>query len=181
MRTIVTLLAPAIAAGITMGAYADESYKSNADMEQKDNGGYEATSNSESTDANGTTVTTDEKTNVDVDAGGHVKKKQVNNEIVTDPKGLWNKKTEKEKTTYEEKKNGGYKQTTVHSYKDRSGDSIYYRTVTDVDVDDRGNVTTTAKTEKTTKPKGWFSGSHTASSETKSINGTIIEQNSKSN
>lgn len=181
MRNVIALLAATALASIATGAYADEASASKSDLEQKDNGGYESTSSSESTDANGTTVTTDDKTDVDMDANGNIKKKVVDNEKTIDPKGLWNKKTEKDKTVYEEKKNGGYQQTTIHSYKDRDGESIYYKTVTNVDVDSHGNVITTAKTERTTEPKGWFSSKHTASSESKTVNGVVVEQNSKAN
>ena len=174
MKNLIALLAATTAVSLASGAYADESSSTKANVDYKKNGGYESSRSAQSTDSSGTTVSSDSKVDVDVDSKGHVKR-TVKSSTTTDPKGLMNKKSEDGKTVFEEKNNGGYKQTTTRSYTDREGTNVTYKTVTDVDVDNDGNVTTTAKTEKTVDPKGMMN-SKTTTSTTKSVNGQVVEQ-----
>jgi len=180
MKNVIAMLAATAAVGLATSAYAaDETSQAKASVNYKDNGGYDSSRNAENTDANGTTTTSSEKVDVDVDSKGLVKK-TVKTSDTTDPKGLMNKKTDNSKTVYEEKDNGGYKQTTTRTHKDANGTNVSYKTVTDVDVDKDGNVTTTAKTEKTVDPKGLFN-KKTTSETTKTVNGQVVDEKKTSN
>ncbi len=179
MKTkLLTLLAASAGMSLATAAYAQEaSEKSNT--RYHDNGGYESTSTSQKTSAEGTTSTTNSSVNVDVDSKGNVTR-EAKTETTTDPSGFMNKTTDNAQSEIEEKPRGGYKQTTTRSHKDADGTNIYFKTVTDVDVDSSGNVTTTAKTEKTVDPKGLFNKTSTTST-TKSVNGRIVKSDSKTN
>jgi len=58
------------------------------------------------------------------------------------------------------------------------GTNVYYKTVTDVDVDTSGNVKTTATTEKTTDPKGLWNKTTTTNT-TETVNGHLTKSSSK--
>ena len=180
MRYILGALVSTAAIGLaSLGYAADESATTSTTMESKTNGGYEATSKSSEETPDGTDKSTSTKVNVDVNSNGKVDK-TVKTESVTDPKGMWNKKTDKSESRIQEKSNGGYKQTTIIQHTDRSGTDTYYTTVTDVNVDSNGNVTSTVNSEKTTKPKGWFNKT-VASSKTKTVNGTVVMHTEETN
>jgi hypothetical protein len=66
-------------------------------FDEKSDGGYTQTSDRKHKDANGTNIMEKSKTDVDVDRNGNVTQ-TTKNEKTTDPKGLFNKKTTKEKT-----------------------------------------------------------------------------------
>lgn len=177
-KSLLAALAASASMGLAISAYAEEaSEKSNT--KYHDNGGYETTSSSQKTNAAGTTSSTNSSVNVDVDSKGNVSR-EAKSETTTDPEGLMNKKTDNAESEIEEKPRGGYKQTTTRSHKDADGTNVYFKTVTDVDVDSSGNVTTTAKTEKTVDPKGFFNKT-TSTSTTKSVNGRIVKSDSKAN
>ncbi len=177
MKNMITLITVAAIAGMPTQSHAASEASSKAKVDYKDDGGYEAKRSSETTDAVGTNVSKDSQVDVDVDSRGMIKK-TVKSETTTDPKGIMNQKEDDGKSVFEEKANGGYKQTTTRKHTDRNGTNVTYKTVTDVDVDDLGNVTTTAKTEKTLDPKGLFN-SKTTTSTTKSVNGQVVEQKKK--
>lgn len=178
MKNMFAVLAATAAVGLASSSYAaDETAQDKAKMEYKKNGGYVATRSSEhSTDD--TTRSSDSKVDVDVDSNGNVEK-TIKSESTTDPKGMMNKKKDTSKTEIEEKANGGYKQTTVRKHTDANGTDTYYKTVTDVEVDNDGNVTSTATSEKTNDPKGWWNETKTTS-KTKTVNGRVVEHTEKS-
>lgn len=176
MNSKISLLAATAAVALASASYAAED-KANSKVEYKNNGGYEATRNAESTSANGTTVSSKSKVDVDVDSKGNVTR-TLDTQASTDPKGMLNKQADNGKTVFEEKSNGGYKQTTERSHTDQQGTDITLTTTTDVDVDKKGNVITTAKTEKTVDPSGLFN-SRTETSTSKSVNGVVVEQKKK--
>ncbi len=178
MRNTLGALVATTAIGIASLAYADDATATNTTIENKANGGYEATTKSSETTPNGTDKSSTGTESVDVDSKGNIDK-TIKTESVTDPKGMWNKKTDNSESSIQEKSNGGYTQTTIRKHTDRSGTDTYYKTVTDVSVDSDGNVTSVATSEKTTKPKGWFNKTE-ASSKTKTVNGTVTEHSEES-
>lgn len=174
MKNIFTLLAATTAISLAGSAYAaDESAKVKSDMEYKKNGGYEASRSAERTNASGTKHKSEAKVDVDVDSDGKTDK-TVKSESSSDPKGLWNKKTNTSKTEVEDKERGGYKATTKNEHADRDGTSHKTEKKTDVDVDSDGDVTTTTTTEKTSNPKGLMNET-TTKTKTKSVNGRVVE------
>lgn len=64
---------------------------------------------------------------------------------------------------------------TTSKHKNAEGTDVTMVTTTDVDVDNSGNVTTTAKTEKTVDPKGLLNET-TTTNETKTVNGKVVKQ-----
>jgi hypothetical protein len=177
MKNALVVLAATTVIGLSGSIYAAEDashVKSNIDY--KKNGGYEASTTSERTDANGAKSVTQKEVDVDVDAHGNIDK-TVKNETITS-KGLMNKKSDTDQTQYQEKERGGYTQTTTRKHKNSDGTDVTYKTVTDVDVDEDGDVTTKATTEKTVDPKGLFN-EKTTKSVTKSVNGKIIQEDIK--
>lgn len=168
--------ATTMAMGISAISYAAENESEKTKTRYYDNGGYESTRSSEDTTANGTTHTSESKVGVEVDSNGRAQKK-VKTSAVTDPKGLMNKKEDNAESQIEEKPRGGYKLTVTRQHTDANGTNVLYKTITDVDVDEAGNVTTTATTEKTVDPKGLMNETTTKST-TKSINGRVVEQSS---
>lgn len=176
MNNKFVLLAATAAVTLATSAFAAEE-KANTKVEYKNNGGYEATRSVENTSANGTTVSSKSKVDVDVDAKGNVTR-SIDTSTATDPKGMLNQKVDNGNTTFEEKSNGGYKQTTQRTHTDQQGTDITLKTVTDVDIDKKGNVITTAKTEKTVDPSGLFNSS-TETSTSRSVNGVVVEQKKK--
>jgi len=178
MKNTFALLAATAAIGLAGGAYAaDESANVKSKVDYKKDGGYTAERSSEQKTPGGTKTTSETKVDVDVDSQGRIDK-EVKAETTTDPKGLLNKTKDVSKTDIEEKERGGYKQTTTTKHTNADGTNVTYKTVTDVDVDANGNVTTTAKTEKTVDPKGLMNA-ETTSSTTKSVNGQVVEQKKK--
>ena len=179
MKNITAILVATAAMGLATSAYAaDESAQAKSKVEYKKNGGYESTRSADHTTAGGTTHTSESNVSVDVDSQGRIDK-EVKSESVTDPKGLMNKKKDTSETEIEEKARGGYKQTTTRKHTDAEGTNTTYKTVTDVDVDADGNVTSTATTEKTVDPKGLMNET-TSKSKTKTVNGQVVEQTKKS-
>lgn len=158
---------------------ADQSAVVKSNIDYKSNGGYESNRTAERTTASGTKQTTESKVNVDVDSAGRIDK-TVKTEAVTDPKGLLNKQKDTSESQVEEKVRGGYKQVTTRKHTDADGTNIVYKTTTDVDVDAAGNVTTTAKTEKTVDPKGLMNSTTTTSKST-SVNGKVVDSSKKVN
>lgn len=180
MKNSFALLAVTAAIGLAASApayAADEKAAVKSSVDYKKDGGYEATRTSEQVSAGGTKTTSKAKVDVDVDSQGRIDKTE-KAETTTDPKGLMNKKQDTSKTEIEEKDRGGYKQTTTTKHIDASGTNITYKTVTDVDVDADGNVTTTAKTEKTVDPKGLMNADK-VSSTTKAVNGKVVSSTTK--
>ena len=165
------LLATTAAMSLAVSAYAeDTSEKTKTKLSAN---GYETTRSAEKTTAAGTTNSTQDTVSESVDSNGLVKRK-VKSTNSSDPSGLLNKKADNAESQVEEKPRGGFKQTTTRSHTDAEGTNISYKTVTDVDVDTSGNVTTTATTEKTVDPKGLMNET-TSKDTTKSVNGTVVE------
>lgn len=178
MKNIIAVLAITAATALPCATFAaDETSESKAKVEYETDGGYESSRSSEHTTPSGTTHSSESTVDVDVDSAGRVDK-TVKTETVTDPKGLMNRKKDVSETEIEEKAYGGYKQTTTRKHKDAAGTDTTFKTVTDVDVDSTGNVTTTATTEKTVDPKGLFNKT-TTESKTKTVNGRVVEKNKK--
>lgn len=178
MKNMFAVLAATTVIGLAGAGYAaDESAQSNATVEYKKNGGYETNRTTDQTTANGTDMSTERKVDVTVDSSGNVDK-TVKNDSVVDPHGLGNKKNDNSETKIEEKSNGGYKQTTMSKHKDTNGTDTYYKTVTDVDVDNAGNVTSTVTSEKVVNPKGLWNETK-STSKTKTVNGTVTEHSEK--
>ncbi|MDE3060518.1 MAG: hypothetical protein KGJ06_05855, partial [Pseudomonadota bacterium] len=159
-------------------ALADESATSESKTEYKNNGGYESTSSSEETTPEGTSKTSKTTVDVDVDRNG-LASKDIKTKTTTDPEGLFNKKTSSSEDRTKQKANGGYTRTTTHEKTDAAGTNISSKTKTDVDVDAGGNTVATTKSQQTVDPKGLMN-KHTTTSETKSVNGTVVEENQES-
>lgn len=180
MKKLFALLAATAAVSLAVSAHAaSESAEVKSKMEYKRDGGYEASRSSEQTTPSGTDISSESKVDVDVDSDGLVSK-TIKSESKTDPKGFGNRKVDNSKTVFEEKDRGGYKQTTVRTHKDADGTNVKFETITDVDVDSAGNVTTSAKTEKTVDPKGLFN-SKTTTSKVKTVNGKVVDSVKKTN
>jgi hypothetical protein len=177
MKNLYTILAATAALSTATVAYADEEAQVKSTVEMKDNGGYESNVKSEEVTSAGTAKSTEKQVDIDVNSNGLVDK---NIKIVkkNDPKGLMNGKKDVSETEIEEKEYGGYKQTTTRKITDANGTNTFYKTITDVSVDTNGNVTSTATTEKTTDPKGWFNKTTVKSTE-KTVNGKVIEKSKK--
>ena len=180
MKNTFSLLAVTAAVSLATSAFAaSESAEVKSTMENKKNGGYESTRTSDQTMRDGTKVSGESKVDVDIDSDGKVDK-TVNNETIKDPKGMLNKKKDMNETEYEEKANGGYKQTTTSKHTDADGTNVTLVTTTDVDVDSSGKVTSVAKTEKTVDPKGLMN-KETTTDKTKTVNGKVVDRTKKVN
>jgi len=180
MKTTLALLsATAVLALSGASLAADETVKGESKVEYKEDGGYESTRSSKHVTPEGTTHATETEVDVDVDSSGRASK-TVKTEAVTDPKGLMNKKKDTSKTEIEEKPRGGYVQTTLSKHTEADGTDVTIKTVTDVDVDTSGNITTTAKSERVVDPKGWLNETKTTST-TKTVNGRVVEQKKETN
>ena len=106
MRYLSLMLVTASAMAFSVSAYAaDEKFESKVKIEKKDDGSYKETSKTSNTDAAGTTMSAERKVDVDVDSDGTMDK-TVKTQVVTDPKGLMNKETEKTKDTEKLKADG---------------------------------------------------------------------------
>lgn len=173
-----TFLAATATIALSANAFAaDEHGEVKSKVEYKKDGGYESTMSSDGVNAAGAKLTSDRTVDVDVDSKGRVDKK-VNVESTTDPKGLMNKKHTDAETKIEEKENGGYKQTTTRTHTDADGTNTTYETITDVDIDNKGNVKSTATTKKTVDPKGLMN-EKTTKTTTKTVNGKVVEEKTK--
>ncbi len=180
MKRMLAVLAATTAMSLVSPAFAaDESAQAKTKVDYKKNGGYESTRTTEQKSADGTARTSEANVDVDVDSSGKVDR-TVKTESATDPKGLMNKRKDENKTTFEQKERGGYKQITTSKHTDANGTDVTLTTTTDVDVDKDGNVTATAKSEKATDPKGLLNKS-TSTSKTKSVNGRVVEQKKEAN
>ncbi len=173
-HSLFAVLAATAAVGLAASAIAaDPSAEMKSQTSYKKNGGYETTSSSDQVTAAGTSKSSETKVNVDVDSHGNVDK-SVKMTATNDPKGTMNAQKDQSQTEIAEKSNGGYTQTTVRQHKEASGTNIYYKTVTDVDVDKDGNVTSTSTSEKVTDPKGLWNETKTTS-KTKAYNGKVVK------
>lgn len=178
MKHLIVIAAATAAIGFTSSAYAaEEAAQVKSKIEYKKDGGYEASRTSEQTTARGTELSSERNVNVGVDSKGRIDK-TVKSESSSDPKGLMNKKKDVSESKIEEKDRGGYKQVTTRKHRDAEGTDTTYKTTTDVDVDARGNVATTATTEKVTDPKGLLN-EKTTSSKVKTVNGRVVEEKNK--
>ena len=160
MKNIFVLLAATSAISLATSAYASEE-----------------TTKTSATSADGTTHTSDSTVKVDVDSKGRIDK-TVTTDSSTDAKGVMNKKQDSSETQIEEKARGGYTQTTTNKHTDANGTDLTMKTMTNVDVDTDGKITTTATTEKTTDPKGLMN-KEVSTTKSKSVNGKVIELNKK--
>ena len=175
MKNLLAILTTTAAVGLASSAYAaDASAEHKSNVEMKKNGGYEATNSAERITSAGTKQEMKEKVDVDVDSKG-MHKETAKSETVTDAKGLGNAKKDTSKATYEDKSNGGYKQTKTDKHTDANGANVKTTTTTDVDVDSDKNATAVVKTEKTVDPKGLMN-KKTTTTKAKAVNGTVVEQ-----
>lgn len=174
-HSLFTALAATAAISLTSAAFAaDPSAEMKSNTTYKKNGGYETKASSDQVTASGTAKSAETSVDVDVDSKGNVDK-SVKMTATNDPKGLMNAKKDQSQTQIEEKTNGGYKQTTVRKHTEANGTNVYYKTVTDVDVDANGNVSSTTTSEKVTDPKGLWNETKTQS-KTKSYNGKVVKK-----
>ena len=119
MRKTMTVLLATTAMALSTGAMAaDASYKAETTINKGDNGSFDKTTKVESKDGSARVAT---EVNVDknVDDDGDVKQ-TTTVETVKDPKGLWNKQTDKVKETA--KTVDG--KTTVESEHTVNGDTV---------------------------------------------------------
>jgi FlaG/FlaF family flagellin (archaellin) len=84
----------------------------------------------------------------------------------------------KNKSSIEMKENGGYEADRASSETNANGTTRSFKSNVNVDVDDDGNITSTTDTKKTVDPKGLMNKT-TTETETKMINGRVVEKNVK--
>ena len=173
-NTLACLTATTILAMTGAAFAADEMTKGETNVKYKDNGGYESTQKSKQKNADGTTTQTEANVDVDVDSDGNVSK-TVKTENSTDAEGLGNAKSNSTKTEVEEKSHGGYKESSTVKKKDADGTNVTTQKTVDVDVDAKGNVTETVKTEKVVDPEGLMNKEKSVS-KTKTVNGRVVEK-----
>jgi len=163
MKYTFAILATTAAVSIAASAHAaDESAKSKADIDYKDNGGYEATLSSENKNADGTAHTAKVTEDVDINDDG-TGSRTTEKVTTTDPKGLMNKSKNTAKVEVEQKDNGGYEKTATTKATDSNGTNVVNEVKTDVDVNDDGSVSSETTTKKTVDPKGLFNKTTTES------------------
>ncbi len=122
MRNTLTVLLATTAMALSTGAYAaDASYKAETTVDKGDNGSFDKTTKVESNNGS-TKVATEVNVDKDVDDDGDMEQ-TTTIEKTKDPKGLWNKQTEKVKETV--KKVDG--KTTVESKHTVNGDVVSER------------------------------------------------------
>ncbi len=156
-------------------AFAAE--KEKAEIQYMKNGGYKAVVKEEDVTPAGTLEKTVTGTVIDVENNGTETRQYYKNQV-RDPKGMMNKKTDNSLVRFVEKPRGGYRQITERKINNAAGNDVTYVTVTDVDVDIKGNVTTTAKTTKTVNPKGLMN-EKSVTTESKSLNNEVIYNRKK--
>jgi len=176
MKIAIALLSATAALTIPVYAFsADESANVQGNVQYKDNGGYSSSSSAQETDANGDKSTVKQSQDVDVDSKGNTTKHSYS-EKVTNPAGSNNEKKQVTDVKTEQKDNGGYSKTVKTKDINQGGTDVTTKTNTDVNVDSKGNVTKTTQSEKTVDPKtGLFSG-QTTKSETTTVNGQVVKQ-----
>ncbi len=171
MKTTFGILTAVALIGFGAQAYAADY---NSDTQSKSNGGYESNSSSETVTPSGEERSSESTVDVNVDSKGRMEK-TIKSQSTRDPKGLMNKRKNTSETQIEEKARGGYKQTTTRKAMDANGTNTTYKTVTNVDVDVDGNVTSTVTTDKVVDPKGLLN-EKTTTTKTKSYNGREVER-----
>jgi hypothetical protein len=107
MKNTTILLATVAILALNAPAFSadKETYESKTKVEKDAKGNYEEKSQTEKTDAAGTTTSAEKKVDVKVDGSGNVSK-TVKTEASTDPKGLMNKETVKTTDTAKTKTDG---------------------------------------------------------------------------
>ncbi len=174
MKKSLALLATITAFSLIHSAYAaDPSADTQTSMQQKANGGYEANTTSEQTGADGAKITNDKKVDLSVDSNGKTTKTIKKNSTAS--KGALHKSADKSVSEYKDKDNGGFKKTKTVTHTNTDGTNVKEKSTADVDVDSKGNVTSTEKSEKTVDPQGLMNATTTTST-TKSVNGTVTNQ-----
>ena len=156
---------------------ADNDAQTKHSVEYKDNGGYSTNTTSDQTDANGTRQTTEQTENVDVNKKGQVTK-EVKAKVTKNPQGSGNKKVQSSDVKIEQKDNGGYTKSVDTQSTNKAGSDASTKSSTDVNVDDKGNVTKTVKTKKVIDPKTGLFSDQTTTTKTKMVNGKVVEQES---
>lgn len=169
MKNPLLALSTAILLALSAGAYAAD--------EKTDE--FESSTSTERTTTGGTVHSYEKNVDVDVDDKGRVNK-STTTETKVDPEGLLNTRKDTSTTEYEEKARGGYVQTTTNKHVDPDGANVTIKTVTNVDVDADGKITTTAKSEKVVDPEGLMN-STTTTSKTKTIDGVVVEEKKEIN
>jgi len=175
MKKILLALAATTAIGLTANAYAaDSTAQADTKVDYKKNGGYDASSTAEQTNADGTKKVAKKSADVNVDSKGNLDE-TVKSETSSDAKGLMNAKKDTAKTTYKDKSNGGYKKTTTKAHVDHAGTDTKTENSTDVDVDSNGKTTEVDKTTNTTDPKGLMNKTSTTT-KVKKVDGQVVEE-----
>lgn len=169
MKNPLLALSTAMLLALSAGAYA---------ADEKTNE-HESSTSTQRTTTGGTVHSYEKDVDVDVDDKGRVNK-STTTETKVDPKGLLNTIKDTSTTEYEEKARGGYVQTTTKKHVDPDGANVTIKTITNVDVDTDGKITTTAKSEKVVDPEGLMN-STTTTSKTKTVDGVIVEQKKEIN
>ncbi len=169
MKNPLFAISTAVMMTLSAGAYAAD--------EKKDE--FESSTSTKSTTSGGTVNTYEKNVDVDVDDKGRVNKTTTTEKSVN-PEGLLNTMKDTSTTEYEEKARGGYKQTTTTKHVDPDGANVMIKTVTNVDVDADGKITTTAKSEKVVDPEGLMN-STTTTSKTKTVDGVVVEEKKEIN
>lgn len=164
MKNPLLALSTAMVLALSAGAYAADE-KTDA---------YESSTSTERTTTGGTVHSYEKDVDVDVNDKGRLIKSTTTEKKV-DPEGLLNTMKDTSTTEYEEKARGGYKQTTTTKHVDPEGANVTIKTITNVDVDANGKITTTAQSEKVVDPEGLMN-STTTTSKTKTVDGVVVEQ-----
>ncbi len=174
MKKPLALLVAVTALSLIHTAHAaDASADSQTNVQQKANGGYETTTTDEQNGADGSKTTNDKK--VDLTVGSDGKTTKTIKKQSTTSKGALHKSTDKSTSEYKDKDNGGFKKTKTVTHTNTDGTNVKEKASTNVNVDSKGNVISTEKSEKTTDPQGLMN-STTTTSTTKSVNGAIVDQ-----
>lgn len=86
----------------------------------------------------------------------------------------------KNKSSIDFKENGGYEAERTTQHTAPSGTTSSYKSNVDVDVDNKGNVTSTTNAKKTVDPKGLMNKT-TTKTQTKVVNGRVVDKSVKAN
>ena len=168
-----SMLAVASIAAISIGFCTTASAASyDATVDYKKNGGYEASAETEATTAAGAAVTNKEKSDVDVEDDGRLSREDSSSTKV-DPKGVYNGATHDHKTSYKEKRDGGYEASGTDEVTRDRGTNTKVDTDVDVSVDEHGNVVRKVTTTKDVDPSGVLNSTSTKTQK-KYVNGKLI-------
>lgn len=166
------ILGTMTAVAMASAAYAaDPGPNNTTEYNARDNGGYHVQSKSDMKTPNGTAKMGEREVDVKVDDSGNVSK-TVTSKSAQDPDGLMNEKNQTQKTTYEDKRNGGYVEKSVSEKRNADGTNVKSEVKTDVDVKSDGSREKTVERTRTTDPKGLMNKTKETQ---KTVNGRVVE------